>query len=81
MLSASATVSPASTATGVEFSENVTLPPALIAGASLRGTIVTEELAGVDISEALSVTIHLIVRLVVGLSTDEEKVTDFSAVT
>ena len=80
VLSVSAIVSAVSIATALEFSVNVALPPAVIVGASLTGRIVIEEFAVADAVEEASETIHERVRLAVGLSTDEENVTERNAI-
>ena len=55
------------------------MPPAVPVGASFTGIIVIEEVAATDCAEEASVTVHEIVRLAVGLSTDEAKVTERKA--
>ena len=56
------------------------MPPAVPVGASLMGIIVIEEVAATDGAEDESVTVQVTVRLAVGLSTDEENVTERNAV-
>ena len=75
----SVTVRPLSIAIAPEFSVYVAPPPAFIVGASLTGTIVIEEVAATDCAEEESVTVQVIVRLAVGFSTDETKVTERKA--
>ena len=53
-------------------------PPAVITGASLMATNVMVEVAAAEFKSP-SLTSHEMVRLVVGLSTFEENVTDPSA--
>ena len=79
MLFKSTIVIPLSIATAPEFSVKVAVPPALTVGASLTRVIVIAEVAAADAAEESSETIHVIVRLVAGLLTEEENVTERKA--